>query len=180
MIVFDTETTGFDKPGNAPLDKQPKIIEFAGIKVDDGTLEEIGRLEFLVDPQQVITEKIIEVTGITNEMLQDPAVLPFPAHFENLAEFFRGERTMAAHNVGFDRRMLEFDLRRIDKLTRFPWPIQHICTVEASINIKGHRLKLGVLHEHATGEKFGNAHRAMPDTEALLACVRWLRERDLL
>lgn len=46
-IVFDTETTGLLKPESAPLSEQPQIIEFAGIKVDFDTLEEIDRLEFL-------------------------------------------------------------------------------------------------------------------------------------
>ena len=42
MIVFDTETTGLPLPETAPLESQPRIIEFAGIKLDHD-IKEIDR-----------------------------------------------------------------------------------------------------------------------------------------
>ena len=178
MIVFDTETTGLPKPDSAPLEAQPQIIEFAGIKLHDETLEELDRIEFLANPGRPLEEIIIKITGLTDDVLRDQP--PFGANFSRLAEFFLGERAMCAHFVGFDRSLLTYELRRLGKMDRFPWPQKHICTVEASMPLRGHKLKLGVLHEIACDYVFEDAHRAMPDVEALVRCVRWLRKEGHL
>ena len=47
MIIFDTETTDLVKPGLVPLEDQPHIIEFAGIKLDDFTLNLLTNDEVL-------------------------------------------------------------------------------------------------------------------------------------
>ena len=175
MIVFDTETTGLPIPEAAPLSKQPHIIEFAAIKLRDDDLEEVGRLEFLAKPPVQLADKITEITGLTDAKLADEK--PFAAHFKKLADFFLGERFMIAHHVIFDRDMLRFELLRLDKLLQFPWPPNPLCTVELSHSIKGRRMKMGELHEHAVGFEFKDAHRAMPDVEALVRVVRWMREK---
>jgi len=43
-IIFDTETTGLPVNSIIDIKKQPEIIEFAAIKIDDETLDEIDRL----------------------------------------------------------------------------------------------------------------------------------------
>lgn len=178
MIIWDTETTGLVKPSTVPLSEQPKIIEFAGIKVDNKTLKEVARLEFLVNPEQILDPIITKITRITDAMLEKEE--PFIAHYEELADFYVGETHMAAHNLGFDRDMLTFDLTRIDKLRNFPWPMRHICTVEASYPIRNHRLKLSMLHEIVKGAQHKEAHRAMADVEALTECVRWLKKKGYI
>jgi DNA polymerase III epsilon subunit-like protein len=177
MIVFDTETTGLPKPAAVPLIEQPKIIEFAAIKLDDKTLKEVGRMEFLCNPQERLDPFIIKNCHITDEMLADKP--PFVYYYPQLVEFFFGTRKMAAHNIGFDRDLLTFELMRLDRMSRFPWPPEHICTVEASYAIKNHRLKLSLLHEIVTGKPHKDAHRAMADTEALVTCIRWLRKKGM-
>jgi len=172
MIVFDTETTGLPKPSSVSLDKQPKIIEFAAIKLDDVTLEEIDRIDFLCNPREKLDPFIIKLTGITDELLESSEI--FTANYENLFNFFLGEKYMAAHNCEFDRTLLRFELARISKVLNFPWPPIHICTVQASMPIKGHRLKLFQLYKIATGKEFKEAHCAMLDVEALVECVRFL------
>lgn len=174
MIVFDTETTGLPQKGNAPLESQPHIIEFAGIKLKDDTLEEVERLQFFCKPPVHIEPVITNITGLNDEILKDE--LPFSAHLLKLQKFFFGEWTMVAHNLPFDRNLFCYELKRIGKGTNFPWPPEHICTVEKSFDINGYRLKLSKLHELATGEDhINNAHRAMADTEALVKCVKYLR-----
>ena len=64
ILAFDTETTGLPVAGINDLTKQPKIIEFAAIKICDKTLEEVDRIEFLVHPNQPISAKITEITGL--------------------------------------------------------------------------------------------------------------------
>lgn len=178
MIVFDTETTGLPKADASPLANQPQIIEFAGIKLNNKTLEAEGRLEFLANPGAPLPEIIIKITRLTDADLADKP--PFSAHIQSLTDFFLGEDTMVAHNVDFDRKLLTYELLRAGKMDRFPWPSKHVCTVEASRSIKGHKLNLAALHEVATGGPFEDAHRAMPDVEALVRCVRFLREFNRL
>ena len=178
MIVFDTETTDLVKPGLVPLEDQPHIIEFAGIKLDDFTLEETERLQFLVNPGMALPELITKITGITDEDLKDQE--PFASSYHDLCNFFMGEYYMVAHNMDFDKSLLKFELMRIGKEFAFPWAPRQVCTVEASYGIRNKRLKLSALHEICCGEGFKDAHRAMSDTEALVRCVRWLRAQGMM
>ena len=178
MIIFDTETTGLLDPEIQALDKQPEIIEFAAIKISDSDYEVIERIEFLVKPRIPVQPHITKITSITNKQLQD--CQPFAAHIPALCEFFLGERTLIAHNLDFDRRMLEVELKRAGKALQFPWPFRHLCTVEETIHLNNHRMKLKDLHRELTGDEFEGAHRAMVDTEALLRVVEVLLERQII
>jgi DNA polymerase III epsilon subunit-like protein len=178
MIIFDTETTGLPLPGIVALDQQPKIIEFAAIKLDDFDLAEMERIEFLCNPQQPLEQIITDITHITDDMLKDEPT--FAARFLDLASFFLGETTLVAHNLDFDKSLLRFELMRIGKECAFPWPVRQICTVEASFNLNNKRMHLSDLHEHCCGERFKDAHRAMADTEALVRCVRWLKNNNMM
>lgn len=178
MIVFDTETTGLPAAEGSPLHLQPKIIEFAGIKLHDETLEEQDRLEFLCNPGMPLPEIITKITRLTDKDLESEP--PFEANLPRVIDFFLGERVMVAHNVDFDRKLLTYELQRIGMMDRFPWPFHHKCTVEASFSINGHRLNLKKLHTLATGQDFEDAHRAMPDVEALVRCVKYLRSINRL
>lgn len=179
MIMMDTETTGLLAPEAAPLEQQPHMVEFAAIKVHPKTLAEQGRLTFLLRPGARIPEDAIAIHHISNEMVRD--ALPFPGHYPVLCNFFGGQRAVVAHNLSFDIGVLYYELRRIGKVTQFPWPPTQICTVEATMGIKGRRLNLAELHEMLTGipHKEG-AHRGLADCEALLRVVRELRKMDLI
>ena len=96
----------------------------------------------------------------------------FREHYLQIADFFFGVHRMVAHNLSYDRNMLLFELARIDKQLNFPWPIQHVCTVEKSIHIQQRRLKLATLHEELLGEEFKDAHRAKNDVHALFLCYQ--------
>jgi len=179
VIIYDTETTGLVQNGAVPLDRQPRIIEYAGMKVNWDTLEEIDRLTFRVNPGNLpLPPKITEITGLTDADLKDEPV--FRVFYTGLSRFHVGVSGLCAHNLPFDFSLLRFDLARINKTERFPWPPIHICTVEASMSIKGHRLHLKDLHEMATGEVHQGAHRALADVEALFTVVKFLREKSLL
>lgn len=179
MIIFDTETTGLAGPEALPLDKQPHIIEFAAVRLNDETLVQEDEIEFMAHPGMSLTEEIVKITGITDEDLKDKP--PFSKYVADLQKFFLGEKTIVAHNCEFDCKMLEINLRRFGKQFHFPWPTQRICTVELTTHIKGYRLKLSDLYEMATeGGKFKDAHRAINDVKALATCVRWMRKEQML
>jgi DNA polymerase-3 subunit epsilon len=178
MICFDTETTGLTKPDSVPLADQPRIIELAAIKLDHKTLKEVARLSFLVNPGAPLDEFTIKNTGITDAMLKDAG--SFASHYPELVDFTLGERELVGHNLEFDKTQLQMELLRMGRLLRFPWPPVHMCTVEASFSLKNRRLHLDELFLMATGKEHKHAHRAMPDAEALVASVRWLRKKGLL
>lgn len=177
IVIFDTETTGLVEPEPIPLDKQPQIIEFAGIKLDKD-LNEIDRLEFLVDPGVQITPLITKITGINSAMVKGQG--DFASHFHKLQDFFVGVKEYVAHNLMFDHDMLSFELRRIDALTQFPWPPVRTCTVEDTHHLNGYRLNLTKLHKYCFDKEFKNAHRAMPDVEALTNCYIHLKKKELI
>lgn len=177
MIVFDTETTGLIGHPSLPLDKQPEIIELCAVKLDDTTLIETGRLDFLVRPSRLpLPPEITKITKITTEMVErEPS---FARRLPLLQSFFCGESLCVAHNCAYDIGMLQLELRRLDRMHKFPWPYQQACTVELTTDLRGHRLKLGELYTIATGREIDGAHRAMNDVLALCDVVRWLRAQE--
>lgn len=188
-IIFDTETTGLPKANSMPLDKQPQIIEFAAIRVNWRTLEELDRMTFFCKNRLPLEPIITNITGLTDEDLIDAK--PFSAYYSQLAEFHLGAKHWVAHNIAFDRKLMVFDLKRISKATHFPYPPNHICTVDQSYCLNNFKLKQEKLHAHyysedpAHHDDAGNykgyvAHRAMNDVEALFDCVKGMRKDGLL
>lgn len=180
MIVFDTETTGLIKSRSLPLAQQPEIIEFCAIKLDNASLEEVGVLNFLVKPRVLpLPAEIIKITGITDDMLTEAS--SFARHLPHIQDFFLGESLLVAHNCAYDVDMLTLELRRLDRVTKFPWPYQHADTVEMNMDVKGYRLKLGDLYTIATdGKTLDGAHRAINDVRGLCEIVRWMRTQEKL
>jgi|TARA_R110002020_G_scaffold424637_3_gene633878 DNA polymerase-3 subunit epsilon len=170
LIVFDLETTGLPKAEGSDLDMQPKIIEFGAIKLTEELIE-VDRLEFFCNPKHMLDPKITKITGITDDMLKDQK--PFIAHLDRLNEFFLGTKRMFAHNLGFDRKILKFELERLDKVTSFPWPYEHTCTVEVGQRVWGKMRKLGDIYEELFEEKIEGSHRSMNDVEATLRIIDW-------
>lgn len=177
IIVWDTETTGLVQPSAIPIEKQPQMIEFAGIKLSD-ELKEIDRLEFLVNPGIELPKIITNITGIKDRDLEGKAT--FPEHLNALQDFFLGTEEMVAHNLMFDHDILMYELMRLDKVTQFPWPPKRTCTVEATHHIHGYRMNLTKLHKYCTGEDFKDAHRAMADVEVLTRDYVWLKQQGVI
>src|SRR3990172_6911075 len=172
FIVFDTETTGLVKAESSRLSEQPQIIEFAAIKLDN-EFNELNRITFLCNPGKPLPPKIIEITGLHDSDLKDKE--PFVANYPKISEFFLGTRCLVAHNISFDTSLLKFELMRIDRVLRFPWPPIWIDTIERSMGFEGRRLKLVELYKMATGKEYA-AHRALADVEALIVTMKWMKE----
>ena len=178
IIIFDTETTGLPSPIIKGLDSQPHIVEFAAIKLDGNTLEEIDRIQFLVKPPISMPIEVVKIHGITDAKLEHEN--PFSFYYQPLVDFFIGTEIIIAHNVAFDICMLKFELQRLGRITQFPWPPIHICTVNQTIKMLNYRLTLMQLYEHLFKRPFVDAHRAMNDVGALTSIVRELVKRELL
>lgn len=173
-ILFDTETTGLLKPEINRLDAQPYIVSLYAVKIDDD-FNMVGEISILVKPPILIPAEASKVHGISDDMVKDCE--PFGNAVEELADFFLGVKTMVAHNLPYDRSMLANELLRCDSVLKFPWPPNHICTVEKSMWVEQRRMSLSALHEHITGKPHLDAHSAKGDVYALVRCYHWLCEQ---
>jgi DNA polymerase-3 subunit epsilon len=107
VVVFDLETTGF-YPTNGD-----EIISFGAVLLRDGEIVEGQSFYSLVNPKRRIPKAIIELTGITNEMVQDAPDLMQVLH--DFMEFV-GRRLLIAHASGHDKQFLNAALWRTSKV----------------------------------------------------------------
>lgn len=176
VCVFDTETTDLISSMLIPLDKQPRIIEINAQLIDPETFLEEGpieELDFLCHPGFKINETVQKITGIKPDDLQGKA--PFRSRAEEVNDFLQSAEEFVAHNLAFDKAIVEIEMERSG--LDFSWPSGSVmtCTVEETEHLKGHRLKLSDLYEHLFGETFEGAHRAKADVDALVKCFVKLR-----
>jgi len=177
-IIFDTETTGLPLPAGSPLDKQPYIIEFYGVKVDE-QFNIISECEYLIKPPIEIPEFITKINGISNEMVKNAPV--FGESVADLAEFFHGVHRSVAHNHAFDEEMMVLELQRLELDHKFPWALEQICTVEKSFHLRGRRMRLGQLHQELLNRPFKEgAHRAKNDVFALVRIYHAMLEMGMI
>lgn len=94
-VVVDLETTGLDP-------KKDKIIEIGAVKVRGG--EVADTFEKLIYPGRKLSQKIVELTGITDEMLAGKPLIG-----DVIPEFlaFAGEDILIGHCVLFDYSFLK-------------------------------------------------------------------------
>lgn len=90
FVVYDLETLGFNS-------HEGKIIEIGAVKIVEKRI--VDRFSQLINPGQSIPQNIVDVTNITDSMVQNEPkleeVLP------NFLEFIRGS-ILVAHNADFD------------------------------------------------------------------------------
>lgn len=174
-FIFDTETTGLIDNRTLPIDKQPEIIEFFGHIIDLDTGDTVDEIDALIKPKGFVSAEITKITGITPAMVADaPPFIKFAPDVRRLVE---ASDVVIAHNLSFDTEMTDIEFERLGgKVT---WP-RKICTVEATIHIKGFRMNLSGMHDHLFGETFGGAHRARVDVMALTRCVMKLYKEGII
>jgi len=173
-LVLDTETTALIKNKLQPLDRQPRIIEFFALSLDSAG-DELDTFSYLFNPGIKIDEKITEITGIKQEMLDDQK--PFSSIAQHILEVIEVHDEIVAHNMSYDKAVIDFEMKRLGKKVRWP---ELICTVESTEYMKGHRMNLRSLHEFLFGEPFENAHRAENDVRATAKCFLELRKMGVV
>jgi len=96
-ICFDTETTG--------LTHEAQIIQFSAIRLRLPEMTEIDRMDVYIRPDAPLPPKITEITGITNDMLEDD--LPEKEMFPRIRDYL-GVRPplLCGYNVRFDLERL--------------------------------------------------------------------------
>lgn len=161
-LIIDCETSGLLLPKTAELNKQPRIIELALARIENGKI--ISEHEWMIDPECEITPEITKITGITNQMLEGKP--KFRQLLAEIEDAFADADQLIAHNSPFDVGMLETELA-ICARTGFPWPKTIICTVQEHHHLFGRRLKLTELYKLTMGMELAQTHRALDDVRAL-------------
>lgn len=94
LVGLDVETTGISFASD-------RITEIALVKYIDGRFTE--SMQSLIDPEIEISQRITELTGITNEMVKNK-----PKFYEVAGDIkrFIGDGIIVGYNVGFDIGML--------------------------------------------------------------------------
>ena len=175
--VFDTETTGVPIHPKARMDAQPAILEFGCALVDEegNILKEIN---LLINPGVIPSNlpkrsnlidkaKIFKITGIDTDDLKDCPT--FSEVLDQIRPFFEEADQLIAHNLPFDKTLMELDLKRAGiESIEWPWPKIQICTVQEHVEEFGRFKKLTELYEHYTGTPLAQTHRALDDVHALI------------
>ncbi len=101
FVVFDLETTGLNSsPVSGNMDK---IIEIGAYKITDGEITEC--FSTFINPERKLSEEIINLTGITEEMVADA-----PKTEEVMPDFFKFcyGSILVGHNIaGFDFKFVD-------------------------------------------------------------------------
>jgi DNA polymerase-3 subunit epsilon len=150
-VVVDIETTG----GWASSDR---ITEIGAVKIRNH--EVVGEWHSLLNPQKPIPAKIVQLTGITNEMVRGA---PLFAEVADSFMDFMDDGIFAAHNVNFDYGFISREFERIERRFRFP----KVCTCAGMRRrFPGHKsYSLGNLCV-TFGIELKDHHRALADARA--------------
>ena len=163
-VVIDLEMTGLHPKTDA-------MIEIGAIRVRDGQIAE--EFQCFVNPSRELTEQVIELTGITQQMAdggisQDEAFLR--------AADFMGDDVLVGHNIIFDYSFLKqqavnqrvaFEKKAVDtlKLSRKFLTVPDKKSLDCLCDYYG----------------FGreSAHRALDDTKATMELYQMLEQHFL-
>lgn len=176
-IIFDTETTGLTLHPDADVALQPRMIEFGAVllSLNDGSITEEASI--LINPGEPLTEEIIKITGITDDMLADTA--HFRGALPQIERLFREAECAVAHNLPFDRAILRGELKRA-ALTEFPWPARELCTVGLYREEWGRNPRLTELYAAVMGRPLAQTHRALDDVQALVEIIQHERLWEMM
>lgn len=154
FIAIDLETTG-----KYPLDAE--ICEMAAVKWRGGKI--IDTFQTLVKPTFRMSDEVIAIHNITNEMVETAPLLA-----EQLKGFydFIGDGFLLAHHAPFDLGFLawEFEKARMLLPSR---PVFCTSLLSRAINADVPNHRLATLAKHFAVDA-GSAHRALDDAKACL------------
>ncbi len=148
FVAFDLETTGLSS-------RTDRIIEIGAVILKNGI--EVDRFQTFVDPGRTLERKIVDLTGITDDMLTGA-----PKIEEVLPKFleFIGGRVLVAHNSDFDTGFIRAECARLG----YEYNFTAADTLILSQNLLTHlnKFKLNIVSNALNLPDF-NHHRAGDD-----------------
>ena len=170
ILVFDFETTGVN-----PFTDD--IIEIGAIKLEliEGNYEIVDELSVLVKQPTNLPEKITEITGITDEMLNLDGVSRSEA-FEMFKRLYTPESLLIAYNIQFDIWFLiNLFKKEEDPSFTIKNDLLDAMAVYKDFHPYPHRLE-SALERYPVGVP--NSHRASDDAKATYLLLKKM-EREL-
>ncbi len=170
FVAFDTETSGAYPLGS-------EVVEFGAVKWADGKI--VDELQFLAKPREPMTDFIMKIHGISNEMVEGKK--PFIESIDRVLKFFE-DCYLMAHHAAFDMGFLAVEIENAQKI--FPnHPV--LCTSLLSQKLihgsENHKLQTLVKFLKLDG---GSAHRALDDAKSCLRvglhCFEKMQEKGTL
>ena len=166
--VLDLETTGFSP-------RLEKITEIGVMKYQDGKV--IDKFSCFVNPEKSIPPRVVEVTGITDDMVRNAETID--KVFPKLLEFIK-DSVLVAHNAEFDVGFL----RHVAKELGYEFDFTYFDTLSLAYELfpEYKTYKLGRIAKNL-GIKVDVAHRALDDVDTTVKVFKvmldMLKERGV-
>jgi len=217
ITVFDVESTGLIPPKKKVENNQNQKIEeentaelpyitqlsFIQYNVLSGSIIKKYNAYIKIPPEIEISEKITELTGITREICNEHGV-PITTALLQLFMAYSSSACIVAHNLSFDKQMIEIEIKRNYSEIQNVYPIitnmfnpeyevkkeiDLYCTMLESVHIcnimvpkkndptKTYKKypKLEELYMKLFGKKPENLHNSLIDTLVCLRCFLKIR-----
>lgn len=169
FVAFDTETSGGYPVGY-------DIVEFGAVKWRGGQI--VDRLQFLAKPREKMTDFIIKIHGISNQMVE--GMPTFSEQLDKVTSFF-SDAVLLAHHAPFDIGFLAYEYEKAG----LPLPESTVlCTslLSRKVILESPNHKLQTLIT-VLGLDRGQAHRAGDDANACLEvaieCMKRMESKGL-
>ena len=107
-IVLDTETTGFEPT------QGHRLVEIACVELHD-FLPTGRHFHCYVDPERDMPPEAEKVHGLSAAFLKGKPKFAHPEVAEAFLEFVGSDAKLIAHNAGFDRNFINFELNKCGK-----------------------------------------------------------------
>jgi len=185
-LFYDTETTGFHKPGLPPdHPDQPHIVQLAACLVDLDTRRTMGLMNVMIKPDGwIIPDDVASFHGITTELATE-AGIPAKLALKMFLNLW-GDSLRIGHNEQFDSNLLNIALlRHAGNDVAARWMDGYYeCTQEMATEIMQipptakmkaagrngfKKANLGESVLHFTGKPLVDAHNAMADVVGCMA-----------
>ncbi len=154
LCVFDLETTGLQI-------NTDRIVQIAIIKLNPSG--ERTELNQLINPEMTIPQEVIDIHGVSNELIQDKPT--FSQFAPELIEFI-GDADLAGYNSNkFDIPVLAEEFLRVG--INFDFSFRKFIDIQ-NIFHKMEQRTLAAAYKFYCGEEMKNAHDALYDTQATL------------
>jgi DNA polymerase-3 subunit epsilon len=157
-LVVDVETTGVDKSSDVIIELG--LVRFTYDAITGQPVEVLAAESLLEDPGRPIPAEIVELTGITDDMVRGQRIPD--AQVQALLD---GVGIVLAHNAGFDRPFIE---RRLPAFKDVHWGCTQRDIDWRALGIGSHSLEF-LTYRHLRA--FFDGHRAVDDCRATLALL---------